>query len=45
MTNVAAPMRDAYLARKNGGVYDTGAIAYCDWYEGFIDWLERRNAA
>lgn len=41
MRNVAAPLRNAYLARKEGLAYSapTGNI---DWFVAFREWLERR---
>jgi hypothetical protein len=43
MDRVAAPLRDAYLARKTGESYDISNVPECDWKLGFQQWCERRE--
>lgn len=40
---VAAPLRDAYLARKRGVVRSLGDVPDCDWKIGYESWLRNRS--
>lgn len=43
LTNVAVPLRDAYLARKSKQPYDLTRVPDCDWKKGFQIWLANRG--
>jgi thymidylate synthase len=43
LTEVATPLRDAYLARKAGHDTDLRAVPHCDWKHGYELWLKNRS--
>jgi hypothetical protein len=43
LSEVATPLRDAYLARKAGHDTDLRAVPHCDWKHGYELWLKNRS--